>query len=381
MEPDIFDVLDISFREDSYTRLLVEVLRRSRHIVAGVFKKLTGRTLLGDAEVCFRRKIGPKDSRNIPDLIVKGSTSKGCWWLVIEAKIKSGEGPKQTQRYRSECENAKERGDCSGYSPYYLTLTGATPEDSEWKPLTHARLLELVSRCDIDGLLERDPVLSSPWRAYAARVRRLEGRPTPREDDPLVPWLLGGQDEFLVTRKERAWELGPVIIAGDYQSHSECFIRQGREQLLIKAWRDSWRMAKWHEHSTLPLDSCVWVHFELDVPIPYEKHFSTCHLHCETNPYKTKRELEKLGDQVAKFYEFSNSFTEKLHPKLADTQWEASNRWLQRARLSCPLKPSTTIGELRSFLAPRFEEVADHVTEAMREAAKECGLDWWKTMK
>ena len=116
------------------------------------------------------------------------------------------------------------------------------------------------------------------------------------------------------------------------------------------------------------------------VPLPYKRKQVTCHLHCESSPYKTRREIEKLGDRAGGFLGFVDAFTKALHSELRGTKWTPANNFLQKAKLTCPLDMSTTVKQLRHFLISRFDEAQPAVSKAMIVAAKECGLGWWSTV-
>jgi len=378
MPSDLFDILDVSLREDTYSRLIVEVLRQSREIAAGVFKALTGKTATGEIVVLFREGLGEAPYRNHPDILIKCPTSDGPWWLVIEAKVQAGEGKDQTFRYWTECEKKAQEGECVGYSLYFLTLDGEPPNDSHWYPLTHGRLAGLVSNHDSNGLLTSDAVVAMPWQAYAARLRHLESLAPPGDDEPLLSWLTQ-PTEYFVTRRQRAAMVGQVIVPRTYDVRSSLYVARIHDQLLVIAWLPYWKTGVWDE--TGPLENCIFVHFELNVKVPLSGPYATCHLHCEANPYMSKKQNKALGKKAERFNLFMNCLQGELHSELSGTNWKAARRHLQKAYIRCPMSKATTSKELREFLLPKMDAVRDRISQAMIAAAKECGLDWWRKIE
>jgi len=245
MRPDIFDVLSVSLSEDVYSSLIVSILKRSGEITSCVFQELTGQALIGEADVRFRKEIGIGPGQYRPDIVVQGPTAKGMWMLVIEAKIESGEGCTQTRKYLQECDKKIWNGECGGYSLFFLTLNGEPAEDKHWKPLTHRQLAQVVSEHDRTGLLEKEPLFSTAWRAYVARLDHLETFNVPGDEEPFVDWLLNTPDEYFVTRRQRAYRLGRRLLPANYTVKSGVNIAMGREQFLVLAWLPWWQTGYW----------------------------------------------------------------------------------------------------------------------------------------
>jgi hypothetical protein len=375
---DLFDVLDVSFREDTYSSLVVEILRRSPDIARGVFTRYTGKTPRDGAapDILFRKGIGAQPARNHPDIVIKCDTSDGQWWLVIEAKVKSDEGWRQTERYRDECERAKGRGECAGFTLLFMTLAGQAPASMDWVPLKHASLAGTIGACDVEGMISGDPVLASPWEAYRARLRHYEALETPGDDESLVGWLLGdSRDEYFVSRAERAAKLGRSLIAEPYTVCPSIYVAQGREQFLVQAYLPLWVTGYWREGA--PLEDCISVHFEVDVMLPFRSSHATCHLHCEANPYMTKTKVDRLGGSADRFRHLIRILENNIHCMISGTHWKPARSWLQKAKLKCPLTESTTVGGFRSFLAPHLEQLRDGIGAAMRDAGRAAGVSWW----
>jgi len=215
---DIFDVLDVSLREDTYTRLSVAALERSPEIRQAVFEKLTGqKTLDIPDKPLFRHGLGEDASKNLPDIFIKGRISTGDWWLVVEVKLMSKEGYEQTARYKEECDKAQNKGQCKGYTVIYLTLDGSEPDTPGWGPLSHSDWVKLISDHDSSKILQTDPVLSVPWKAYETRVRHYDSLDMPNEDAQILPWLKAPVECF-ADANVRTRKLAEMLASGSYES-------------------------------------------------------------------------------------------------------------------------------------------------------------------
>ena len=154
--PDLFDILDVSLREDTYTSLIAHVLGGDGQLARRVFEELTPEAGFrpDHVDIHFRREAatlctittvaGKKDK---PDLVLIGTRGTERWWIVIEAKVTAGEGPRQLRRYQQICEQERNAGGIGGYTLYFLTLAGLAPSESSYRAITHAELaLGLIGR-------------------------------------------------------------------------------------------------------------------------------------------------------------------------------------------------------------------------------------------
>jgi len=385
MSHDIFDVLDVSRCEDTYTRLLVKVLNTSPSIRAQTFTKLTGKALLDDpTEAQFRKGLGERKEKNRPDIVMEGNTPDGKWCLVIEVKLMSGEGWKQTDRYLSACETLKQKGRCAGFKMVYLTLGGGNPAAEGWTIMTHLELADIISAHDPKGMLRTDPILAQPWNAYIERLRGLARLSLPEGETRVMDWLR--EERGFITVKELCQKLASALLPESWAPWGDSYTARGRQQCLVGAQRPYWTTGRYSEGQKKPLEECVNVHYELDMPHPLDRCGSgpiTCHLHCETEPYRTDAELEKIGN-ASRFRAFRDKMREALRRQLPapGTDWRPGRgKKMQIARLDCPFSETTTVNQLADLLRVNFEGFRDTVSKAMIDAAKECNLSWWQSVE
>ena len=103
-EADIFDMLGINGREDSYTNLLKVLFDNVLEYRSFLLNMLFPKEALDPDAFYFetRNKYSRKDSNEknhneIPDIIIVDKS--GDHFALIEVKIFSGEGDRQTERY------------------------------------------------------------------------------------------------------------------------------------------------------------------------------------------------------------------------------------------------------------------------------------------
>lgn len=365
MYMDLFDILDISLREDSYTSLIVHVLRRHDAVARGVFYRLTGKEVIDDnLQICFRKSI---PGGNHPDIRIEAETDSGKWWLVIESKIKASEGRWQCENYRTQCERERDEGKCTGFTLVFLTLSGFLPEDADWKKLTHGELFEIMDGLVPENQIVSDELVGVAWGAYNTRLLQYDNRPGPDPNQSLIEWLQASPIGF-VTVEDRCRELSESLAPQDWKKWGGLYVARGRQQCLCIFSKPDWITDQYSQGGAL--EECFSVHFELDIPYPYPDGATefTCHLHCEANPYMTRKQVEALGKAGAGFLNFADAFKRHLHPLLAGTSWHPTNYWLQKAKLRCPLTAETSIGSLRDYLLAEFQSVEDSVTNAINTA-------------
>jgi hypothetical protein len=379
MEKDIFDILDVSLREDTYSSLIVEVLRNSPPILKGVVRELIGKELTFNGKDCvaFRKQIRKKKDR--PDIVIKGNHGQVEHWIVIESKIKSGEGERQCERYREIIENKEMQS--FNYDLFYLTLTKSEPEDKVcWKAITHKYLADLISKFDVDHVLKNYSKLGFLWNAYIERLNHYENISYPSMDTPIIEWL-NQESKHFITADDRCDKLAKVLIS-DAWKRMGCIYGRTGSQVLIKIWKPSWQGLYFKKEENIPLENCPWIHYELKYSYPCYPGKIDCLLHCETNPYKTKNEIRDLGDGANNYLLFSELFTTLLHQGIAGSKrWKRLNYPLEKAKFSYPINEKTKIGEFSQYLETEFKECCPIVTSSMRMAAKECKLPWWKDVQ
>jgi len=376
MPTDIFDVLAVSLKEDSYSSLLVHSLRRHRAVLETVFRRLTGQALTDDApQIVFRAALPNTETKEQPDIRIDAHTSAGVWRILIENKLLSGEGYRQCDRYGNACRQAKAKGEIAGFTLVYLTLDRRSPDAEGWQEWSHSQWIGMIAEAGATESVERDPIIGDAWRAYSERTRRYDESLASRVSscEKVVPWLEADWEGFITT-DERCRKLAKALVPASWESDGSFFTRQGRSQCLAHFWMDSWMTAHYVEGQLL--ENCVSVQVQVDIPSPYRNDQVTCHLHFESNPYMTQAEIKKLGNGARRFLAAAERFRELLHGELDAIDWRPANRWLQKAKLVLPLTQSTSVGEFAEALHPQLNVIGPRVSKVMNQTAEELGLTW-----
>ena len=234
---DLFDILDISLREDSYTRLIKVALDRDGHARRGLFARLAKNTSpdVDAVEVRFRQPfprfkqpfpINRAASSDRPDLLLRGMRDgRDVCWIVLEAKIASGEGLQQPRRYRCQCARAKRKKQIRAYDLYYVTPVPRTASDRTFHNLTHGSLVAMIDKCPSDPAPARNEHFDVAWAALHDRLKHLASI-QPNDTDTVLPWL--EREERFATRDVRCTLLVRHIAPTGYLSYGGYLDTHGR---------------------------------------------------------------------------------------------------------------------------------------------------------
>ncbi len=373
--PDLFDILDVSLREDTYTSLIAHVLGSDGQLARRVFGELTREAGFrpDHVDIHFRRQAaslctaatvaGKKDK---PDLVLIGTRGTERWWVVIEAKVTAGEGPSQLRRYQQICEQERNAGGIAGYTLYFLTLAGHTPSEPSYRAITHAELATLFETTAGSGFHGRSH-FAAAWSAYRKRLEQFTNA-VPDPDSPVLQWLSSAPVGF-VTADERCRRLASIVVPDGWESSGGHFVAKGHANALVLAWRPSWIGSDYDPGGPHRLAECFNIHFEAEIAtFPETRDTATCHLHYETRPYLPTSQLSAVAtpDEIAEFTERRERFRAQLHARLAglpDSGWQPRPHKLQIARFLLPTPPGMTIAELRERLETPLDQIATVVDD------------------
>ncbi len=380
-EYDLFDVLDISHREDSYSRLLVEILRQHEDIRTRIFSKLTGHTPISwDKDprraVRFREGLAQgsagKHKQNIPDLCLVAETKAGMHWLLIENKIWSNEGPSQCQRYQAAAESSPGTKEISGC---YLTLQGEPPLSRVWPGRTHLDVHSTIDAMDTHNRISDDPVLGAAWLAFGKRLQHHHRYPNPKSNQCIADYLQRPA-EYFVTRADRCARLAQAVRPSGWESSGSHYQRMGREHNLLQVWRNEWLGTMLNIDTDLamvPIDKHLSLHFEIKLPAKGDhKSLSTikCAVHFETSPYMTQRALEKHREFYKKFEQVTKDFQEFLHAGIKGSEWVAHSYALEKASIDLTFDSPPTVDDLSRRLQQVMDTISDVMTDSLERAKK-----------
>jgi len=362
---------------------------RDGHARRGLFARLAKNTSpdVDAVEVRFRQPfprfkqpfpINRAASSDRPDLLLRGMRDgRDVCWIVLEAKIASGEGLQQLRRYRCQCARAKRKKQIRAYDLYYVTPVPRTASDRTFHNLTHGSLVAMIDKCLSDPAPARNEHFDVAWAALHDRLKHLASI-QPNDTDTVLPWL--EREERFATRDVRCTLLVRHIAPTGYLSYGGYLDTHGHAQYLLILTRELWETGRsFKEKGKHRLAECVSIHLELEIPADFSGTSVPMRLHFETVPYMPRRELKRLSDcedlkawavdeQLREF----NGLRERLRAQLREhlhgsgRRWRLSGHALQLAYATVPLNRATTIAELRVAL----QEVVDEIGEVVEPFAR-----------
>jgi hypothetical protein len=197
----------------------------------------------------------------------------------------------------------------------------------------------------------------------------------PDADTSILGWL-DSPPAGSLTIDERCRRLAPALVPERWEHVGKHFARTGRSHALVKAWAPGWRCTEAYDpKGPKRLAECFDIHCELEIgTYPPDRKTATCHLHYETNPYYSQKELANLVPeaQLAEFCERREQFRIRVHKRLWSLEglpWESRNNLLQIARFVVPMHSAVTVATVRDVLKQRLPLIAAIVDEVRSESA------------
>ena len=347
---DIFDVLDISLREDSYTSLVACALRQ-RDVRAAATAELMGiasGSVVMDGPVHFRKEFPNQDTRVKPDLWWDATVDDQSVRVILEFKIKSGEHDEQLRHYREL--GSKDVGDVG---LFFVTLNGKAPSDPLWEPLRHAELAAIIDKASATPL-EKHPVWGDAWRTYRQRLDHYEQDSGMTDETALLPWL--ARTDRFVSAEDHIDTLAKRIIPDGWLGKGNIRQGTGGKRVLTTFQPPEWISEPLSKEQP-SIANNYNVHFEL---VLSAKGNSSLQLHYETNPYMPEHKWEALNG-----HEEHRARKDRfiIHPSGDD--WKTTRHANCKAKAVLPLTAKTTLGELRTLIQDRIRSIEKHVDAAL----------------
>jgi hypothetical protein len=375
MPPDLFDLLDISLREDSYTALLKAAMTTTPTVSQAVFQSLAqpGLPTPRHVEVRFRREFPDGDRykaecKDRPDLLLVGIFESGApYWVLIESKITSGEGPGQCARYKGVCEKAARAQAISGFTLYYLTLLG------RWAPMP-----EFIARSHTEVARQLAPLVANhtsdafqlAWRAYLKRLQHLE-KSAPSEDTLLLAWL--ADKRLFATSSVLAAHLGHGFLAPGWDTFGAYWVFGAKEAYFVHASQPGWKKLTYERGGEHRLAECFELHLELELPPKHQEGSLPLRLQCMTRPYMPASVMKNLPEgERREFNEWRERVRGVVHAALGEqhTRWRRTGHLLQLARAHLNVDACTTVGAFRDAYRELAEQIAEPVNRALQAVAR-----------
>lgn len=350
MDLDVFELLDVARREDSYSSVLVHALRASARLRDRFFAHaFADPPALHGHTVKLRHKLQGK--RAIDIVVLALDAEDRPWCLFVESKIDAGEGPRQTSEYLVAAR--AEAGDPSRASGIFLTLGGERAGADGLPRLTHRELADWLESALVD--FSYDPTLTFVVDAYCRRARAPRPVAMPglalsdllRHHRGLLPLLAG-------------WSaLGDAIsmAAGDGWTAQAIRIGSAASTPALQFRRDSWRGPE--------IVGRRWDAANIDIHAEIAfvgKGTWPLRLHFETSPYRSKEDLAKIHN-VAAFRQARKVFGAAFHARAKGIDsWKMTGYKLQVATWSPAIGDSPSVGEAVAAYGGSLARIT-HATE------------------
>lgn len=358
--PDIFELLDIETREDTYSILLVHLLRHS----GGLRRRILAHAFGPDHPYAEFTEVTPRytlpGNAGIVDIFLcpPGSPA-GSWAMFIESKLYSGEHGEQTRRYFDATKAlVSPEGRSAGI---FLTIAGEDPSCPHVKPLKHRELTGWIAEHLAD--VPEHSAMRFAAEGYIARAQA----PLPEASDKTRYATLLEQSWGLVPRLAGVSALGAALYSGlpGGWTHNPISIQgKGHANPGLQFHQPGWWGVELTDNHWTPANINVHLEIELDDRATWR-----LKLHFETEPYLTLGDIDEL-ENAAGFARMRDAFRAAIHARAADLPgWKMSNYPLQIAAFPVHV-PDSTVARLRERLAPAMAAIAPRVDEALASARK-----------
>lgn len=357
--PDIFEILDIEEREDTYSRLLVHLLRRSPGLRQNLLTHAFGTEApqADPATVELRHRFA--DGR-VVDIFLAGPEGPNRWALFIESKLFSAEHGCQTADYLKESRALV--GPTGRAEGIFLTIAGNRACAPEVVSLTHWVLTTWIS-AHLDDFRDQ-PALCIAAEAYIRRAQiPLPERAT---DEALIRDILSAPRWGLVPYLAGVSALGAALrheLPGGWEHDAIWIQGRGHANPGLQFWQPAWCGSQIVEPNWTADNIYVHLEIELTESPPWR-----LKVHFETEPYYTQRELGQLKGHAG-FATMRDTFRDALHAQHSQFPlWKQTWHKLQSAILAAPVGPDATVAQLRAYFAPAMAAIAPCITHALTQA-------------
>lgn len=354
-EFDVFDILGIGSREDSYTDLLAvafqvpqmkDAILRSFGEENHIAWKLKTRYPVQISKPGGRKK-------DVPDMVFFNPELRKT--IIVENKVFSGEGWEQTKHYSSN--EFRERLEkrlgfpIEDYKFFYLTLDGTPPSSEDFTPIKFYEIIETmpdkIDHHRFDMLLED----------FRERIRRYEQWESPSSDSIVIDYL-NRTDGFVNYRRTMTKLCEGLLDSNEFERWTFETQNPGYGSIPLSLWRKPHWIS---EHADkVSGDRCFNIHFEFQWTMKEDDKKLKYYLHYEMNPYQPRKKISQNQEFIDKFITQRDSFYEHLKTS-GIREWKLHKHWLQMASYDFDLeiRYGRLKNEIRS-LSSQMSEVVDN---------------------
>lgn len=377
---DIFEILGISSKEDCFTNLLAETFNhsgsqefRERLCIAisnDSFNVYNSEDAIINTRYVFNVKSSSETggrSKLVPDMIFTSHSQKVI--VIIENKIFSNEGYKQTSAYSSpeflfELRRIlKEHHIEDDYKIeyYYMTLLGEKPCSYNFKPLKWTDFI--IATC-------KDVIMNEPYNILLNDLlsRAIELKSfveTPLDINKTFMDYCSQRNRWIsnktILEKYFSLMLSTIVFKYDGQVNFLISEYHGRSsQMLILLNKDDWMKNNIEEYKQgdpiSRFEHTRNIHVEFTWQVGAKD--ASIMIHYETNPYYPYDKFREKYPTIEPIYaEHRKAFKDNFNRAIEDSKyWKKANTTLALARSSCKDFVNITYNDFQNWFLDVFDE-------------------------
>jgi len=326
---DVFNILGISNREDSYIDLVKYLFDNWSYFKIRFCNMIAGANV-DDFILETRKTINvPGGKNNIrkkiaPDMILY--SKKQNLITLIESKIYAEEGYRQTDDY-SESESiinqSLELPTASFQNHKYITLDGDTPSSTSFFPLKWANVIFECCK-DYDNISDsRTKLLVGDLYTRASEYSSLQ---QPKEDESYADYMRNRKrwiTPFRLNKKFMEALCKDFLLDKKYSFESTYSHNMSGRQYLYIISKNSWQNGDINDETKVNLNNYN-IHIESNWLEGYD--WIKTAVHFETNPYITQNKLNKKSAELQNNYRsLRQTFKECFNNKIQNIDWKVQN--------------------------------------------------------
>ncbi|MEA4989187.1 MAG: PD-(D/E)XK nuclease family protein [Anaerovorax sp.] len=377
-DKDVFEILGINSREDSYTELIKNAFDNSKEFKDN-FCILFAGYKSDDFELSVRCAsvyidISTKN-KEIPDMILYSKNNNEL--ILIENKIFSGEGYEQTNRYSKSIflESVKmqfEMKDAKFDKFYFITLDGQKAKSDKFVSMSWSNMISDCSK----NVVFQDERLKLLMNDLIEKSIHYMNFKEPSGNTTFKHYFKNCKKWVTKSRAfEVAFKNSCKDIAKKYNVEYTFGIQNNRngEQLLIVFQNQQWikyslKAINLNDLSEEELDeygNCRNIHVELNWT--ERENRISLFIHYETNPYLKRRELENYPAKLIERYnENKEIFKQKVYRQIP-CGWMKVGRFLTVAKTEISIKDDTTWCSIYEWLNTNFDKAFKCIEASLEE--------------
>lgn len=369
---DVFEILGISGREDSYTDLVKNAFDNNQEFKRN-FCKFFANDVSDDFILSVRNsrtyiKLTERKTE-IPDMLLYSRQKSEI--ILIENKIFSFEGYKQTERYSSPdfigiVKKNLNMPNAKFDKFFYVTLDGKKAKSSRFQSIKWS---EMILKCT-ENVEFLDPRLTILMRDLVSRSKHYLDFKNPIAETTFIEYFKTCS-KWVTHYRALECFFNDILdkLGSDYPFQIEFSSANNAngEQLLIVLYNTAWNGTDITLNPASDVTSIDEtfrnIHIELNWTPLLNK--ISLFIHYETNPYKTQKEFNDLDSRkIEQFRKHREVFQREMY-KHVPPDWQKIGRELTIIKTDLPINETITHQDIETWLLNEVKTAYDCITETL----------------